>query len=69
MKRLVWAAFFILLPVLLILKPAISMNKETGNESECISCHTNLKDLMRLCWKIEKMRPKQADSEETSGDG
>ncbi len=45
------------------------MNKETGNESECISCHTNLKDLMRLCWKIEKMRPKQADSEETSGDG
>lgn len=69
MKRLVWAAIFILLPVLLILKPAISMNKETGNESECISCHTNLKDLMRLCWKIEKMRPKQADSEETSGDG
>lgn len=69
MKRFVWAAIFILLSVLLILKPAISMNKETGTESECISCHTNLKDLMRLCWKIEKMRPKQAASEETSGEG
>jgi len=69
MKRFVWAAIFILLPVLLFLKPATSMTKETGTESECISCHTNLKDLMRLCWKIEKMRPKQAASEETSGEG
>ncbi len=69
MKRLVWGAIFILIPVLLFLKPATSMTKETGTESECIGCHTNLKDLMRLCWKIEKMRPKQAASEETSGEG
>ena len=69
LKRLVWVVIFILVPVLLFLKPTTSMTKETNTESECISCHTNLKDLMRLCWKIEKMRPKQAGSEETSGEG
>ncbi|MDY6790295.1 MAG: hypothetical protein SWH54_03405 [Thermodesulfobacteriota bacterium] len=64
-------ATVIVLSVLLILATAPSMGVEKGNESEskCIGCHTHLKNLMRLCWKIEKMRPKQDESAETSGEG
>lgn len=67
MKSYILVASFILL--FFAIAPSIGGEKGTESESKCISCHTNLKDLMRLCWKIEKMRPKQAGSEETSGDG
>jgi hypothetical protein len=38
-------------------------------QSQCIACHTDLKKLMRLCWEIEKIRPKPRASAETSGEG
>jgi hypothetical protein len=70
MKRFILATVFILSVLLFFtIAPLIGSEKGTENESKCISCHTNLKDLMRLCWKIEKMRPKQAESAETSGKG
>ncbi|MGD8774586.1 MAG: hypothetical protein PVF76_06365 [Syntrophobacterales bacterium] len=38
-------------------------------ESQCVVCHTNVKKLIRLSWEIEKIRPKQGASAETSGEG
>jgi hypothetical protein len=40
-----------------------------GGNSSCIDCHTNLKKLIRLSWKIEALKPKSLKSEETSGEG
>jgi nitrate/TMAO reductase-like tetraheme cytochrome c subunit len=37
--------------------------------SSCIECHSNLKKLIKLIWKIEEMRPKSQKSEEISGEG
>ena len=43
---------------------------EVGDsESQCVVCHTNVKKLIRLSWEIEKIRPKQGKSAETSGEG
>jgi nitrate/TMAO reductase-like tetraheme cytochrome c subunit len=43
---------------------------QPGNpQSSCIECHTNLKKLIKLIWKIEEMRPKSQKSEEISGEG
>lgn len=39
------------------------------SESQCVVCHTNVKKLIRLSWEIEKIRPKQGKSAETSGEG
>lgn len=39
------------------------------NQSQCIQCHTNLKKLIRLCWEVEKIKPKAKGSAETSGEG
>ncbi|MGD8254221.1 MAG: hypothetical protein PVH34_10455 [Syntrophobacterales bacterium] len=39
------------------------------SESQCVVCHTNVKKLIRLSWDIEKIRPKQGKSAETSGEG
>ena len=39
------------------------------NKSECINCHSNLKKLVRLCWEVEKIKPKPKHSAETSGEG
>jgi hypothetical protein len=39
------------------------------SESQCVVCHTNVKNLIRLSWEIEKIRPKQGKSAETSGEG
>jgi hypothetical protein len=38
-------------------------------ENSCIDCHTNLKKLIKLIWKIEEMQPKFQKSEEISGEG
>ena len=38
-------------------------------KSSCIDCHTNLKKLIKLIWKIEEMQPKSQKSEEISGEG
>mgnify|MGYP001549372970 CR=1 FL=1 len=37
--------------------------------SQCVQCHTNLKKLIRLCWEVEKLKPKAGTSSETSGEG
>jgi hypothetical protein len=39
------------------------------SESQCVVCHTDVKKLIRLSWEIEKIRPKQGQSAETSGEG
>ena len=38
-------------------------------ESQCVVCHTSVKKLIRLGWEIEKLRPKQGKSAQTSGEG
>jgi hypothetical protein len=38
-------------------------------ESSCIGCHTNLKKLIKLIWKIEEVQPISQKSEEISGEG
>jgi hypothetical protein len=45
-----------------------SVAGESANSS-CIECHTNLKKLIKLIWKIEEMQPKSQKSEEISGEG
>lgn len=45
----------------------VAAENETG--SSCVACHTNVKKLIRLCWKIEAERPKSSKSSETSGEG
>jgi hypothetical protein len=37
--------------------------------SQCVTCHTDVKRLIRLGWEIEKIRPKKGRSAETSGEG
>jgi hypothetical protein len=39
------------------------------SESQCVVCHTDVKKLIRLSWEVEKIRPKQGQSAETSGEG
>jgi len=39
------------------------------NKSQCINCHTNLKQLIRLCWEVEKIKPTVQASDQTSGEG
>ena len=38
-------------------------------ESQCVVCHTDVKKLIRLGWEVEKIRPKQGKSAQTSGEG
>jgi|GEM_PF-2230133 len=38
-------------------------------QSECVQCHTNVKKLIRLSWEVEKIKPKQKKSAQTSGEG
>ena len=45
-----------------------SVAGESANSS-CIECHTNLKKLIKLIWKLEEMRPKSQKSQEISGEG
>lgn len=39
------------------------------SQSQCVACHTDLKKLIRLCWEVEKIKPKPPASEENSGEG
>jgi hypothetical protein len=68
MKKLYWAVVF-LFPLFSILTPKTSINKEIDAVNECVNCHTNLKQLMDLSWEIKKVKPKQEQSIETSGEG
>ena len=52
----------------LVVAPA-GLFAQTDSSNQCAVCHADLKKLMRLCWKIEKMRPKAQASSETSGEG
>lgn len=54
--------------VSLIFSP-IFFVQASENQSQCIRCHTNLKSLIRLCWEVEKTKPKAKGSSETSGEG
>lgn len=38
-------------------------------KSQCVNCHSELKQLIRLCWEVEKIRPRPPASEENSGEG
>jgi hypothetical protein len=48
---------------------AFAVIKKASPRSECVRCHTNVKKLIRLGWEVEKVKPKQAKSKETSGEG
>lgn len=67
-KRIVWAVVFFF-PLLIVLTPKTSINKEIDAENECVNCHTNLKKLMDLSWEVKKIKPKQELSKEISGEG
>ena len=38
-------------------------------QSQCAGCHSDLKRLIRLCWEVEKIRPKAGPSAENAGEG
>jgi hypothetical protein len=42
---------------------------DSVSENECVKCHTNVKGLIRLGWKIEKIKGKPAASSEIQGEG
>jgi hypothetical protein len=65
---LFWGAVW-LLAFTLILGPTAAIAQQTATPSECVACHANLKKLIRLCWEVEKIKPKLAQSAETSGEG
>ena len=52
------------------LGPARGYAKPEGAQakSECIACHTDMEELIRLSWEIEKIRLKPGKSAETSGE-
>ena len=37
--------------------------------SRCVACHTDLKGLIRLCWEVEKIKPRPKTSSEIAGEG
>ena len=37
--------------------------------SRCVVCHADLKGLIRLCWEVEKIKPRPKTSAETAGEG
>lgn len=43
--------------------------KIAPDQNQCVICHTNVKGLIRLSWEVERLRPKKAQSTETSGEG
>ena len=45
------------------------LESRVSRTSGCVDCHTNLKKLIKLCWKIEEIRSKPLTSAETSGEG
>lgn len=47
--------------------PASKSDEKADNQ--CVACHTDLKKLIRLCWKVEALKPKSLKSEESSGEG
>jgi hypothetical protein len=64
---LVWCALVAANLVVMVYPPlATATQAET---SQCIQCHTNLKKLIRLCWDVEALKPKDRQSAETSGEG
>ena len=60
----VWVIFCACSPTLTEKKPEVGKT-----ESQCVVCHTDVKKLIRLGWEIEKIRPKQGKSAQTSGEG
>ena len=72
MKKIASISGFVIFSLILLiaLTPETSMVKEIpANKSECVKCHTNLKKLLLLSVKIEKIRPKPAKSAKTAGEG
>jgi len=71
MRNLVLLVSCCVLPValLLTLTPEVSLAEEIVAKSQCVTCHTNLRKVIRLSWEIEKIRPKPDKSAETSGEG
>ncbi|NVL90458.1 MAG: hypothetical protein HWN69_05605 [Desulfobacterales bacterium] len=65
------AGLIVVFAIAVFLGPAHGYAKaETAEaKSECITCHTDVKKLIRLGWKIEKTRPKPGKSAETAGKG
>ncbi len=43
--------------------------QEGDDENLCVDCHTNLKQLMDLSWKVKNIKPKTAVSKKISGEG
>lgn len=70
MKRLrLILACLVLISGSMVLWNQQNLSEAANTDSTCVDCHTNLKKLMKLIWKIEEMHPKSLTSEETSGEG
>jgi hypothetical protein len=66
--RPIWVALFFI-ACAVVMFPGVSINQELETQSQCVACHANLKKLIRLCWEVEKIKPRPAQSAETSGEG
>ncbi len=47
---------------------AATVSAQEG-KNQCVNCHSELKKLIRLCWEVEKIRPRPPASKENSGEG
>ncbi len=52
--------------IFLPVSPASALDAST---SSCVTCHTDVKGLIRLGWEVEKVRGKARVSAENEGEG
>jgi hypothetical protein len=70
MRKRTFLFIFVFYAILFVFfTPKYSMNEEIATDSECIKCHADLKKLIRLCWEVEKTKPKKGQSAEIYGEG
>jgi hypothetical protein len=65
------AGLIVVFAIAAFLGPAEGYAKAEPAEvkSECVACHTDVKNLVRLSSEIEKIRPESRKSAETAGEG
>jgi hypothetical protein len=54
---------------LLLFVPCYPVFAQDASISNCITCHTDVKKLIRLSWEVEKVRGKPQRSAENEGEG
>jgi hypothetical protein len=64
-----FSVFVLALIGVFLLRPPGLYSQPDQTRSQCVQCHANLKKLIRLCWEVEKIKPRTKTSTETAGEG